>query len=491
MNYQKDLKKVMILYPELEVLSKNDFLDLINIHNVAENTFKNDLNLELVKSAYRNKDAVKLNNINDYFYLIFKTAINNGTFKKFAYPNMQGYDDIPEQFDLEKWASLVYKIYDAVASGDMNLDNAIEYYSDTLDKKSSEDEKFKQWLKYYQDGEHLKYSKEQLKKQAFQFPLNSGGFYPNENPILPDEFSFKRKMQEGLNKDDYTEWKNKLYSAIRRLDKLLRQSDDFVDIDVQKDLSDLLHNFDQEVRSLRHKSAQTIADLSYKYANKFKKNGFNEGYSEIIKFAQETELPKNLEDSTVLPNENVAPGGQNIVNQEETDKPLSIDQSIEKSFEGGSNAREGEYEELSGPVDLHDAVSKLEEIAGRLSDRRTIRLLAEFDIMLDKIGIAAMFPELAEAQSKLIDGYSYALTRVTKMLGMLASGKSLVEISEAKKNEFKDKTQKETSKTLNPETEEVSTGNKAIQKELDQESIPQTVTPKALQPESKPNPSET
>ena len=47
--------------------------------------------------------------------------------------------------------------------------------------------------------------------------------------------------------------------------------------------------------------------------------------------------------------------------------------------------------------------------------------------MLDKIGIAAMFPELAEAQSKLIDGYSYALTRVTKMMGQLANAKMLLE----------------------------------------------------------------
>jgi len=37
-----------------------------------------------------------------------------------------------------------------------------------------------------------------------------------------------------------------------------------------------------------------------------------------------------------------------------------------------------------------------------------------------------MFPELAESQSKLIDSFSYALTRVTKMMGQLANAKAIV-----------------------------------------------------------------
>ena len=62
-----------------------------------------------------------------------------------------------------------------------------------------------------------------------------------------------------------------------------------------------------------------------------------------------------------------------------------------------------------------------------LADRRVIRLLAEFDILLDKLGLATMFPELAESQAKLIDSYGYALTRVTKMLGMLANTGALID----------------------------------------------------------------
>ena len=89
--------------------------------------------------------------------------------------------------------------------------------------------------------------------------------------------------------------------------------------------------------------------------------------------------------------------------------------------------RPGEYSKVLGDISLDDASNKLDEVAGMLADRRIIRLLAEFDIMLDKLGIASMFPELAESQSKLIDGYSYALTRVTKMMGQLSNAKSFAD----------------------------------------------------------------
>ena len=88
------------------------------------------------------------------------------------------------------------------------------------------------------------------------------------------------------------------------------------------------------------------------------------------------------------------------------------------------------YDDLAGDINVGDAANKLDEIAGMLADRRVIRLLAEFDIMLDRLGIASMFPELAESQSKLIDSFSYALTRVTKMMGQLANAQQAISSTE-------------------------------------------------------------
>lgn len=485
MTYQQDLKKVMILYPDLEVQSSQDYKDLINIHNILESVLKKEPDYKIVEAAFNDRNSIPLNTANDYFFLVFKSALNNHELKKIAYPNMVGYQDLNTEFDIEKWAGLVHKIYDAVNSGDMNLESAIDYYAGTLDTEASEDENFKQWIKYYQNGEHLKYSELQneIKKQSFQFPLSSPGFYGPDNAVIPPDVdrSFHKLKQESDKKDSYSEWRNKLYSAIRRIDKLLRNGDDYMDIDTQRDLADLLHHFDQEVRTLRLES--TASDLAYKYANRFKKMGFDEGYKEFIKQAQELEIPDELQPG----NEGGAAGLEGDADEIQPQSGDPNQTAIERSLSQGSDAEQGEYNQLDGNVNLGDAVAKLEEIAGRLSGRRTIRLLAEFDIMLDKIGIASMFPELAEAQSKLIDGYSYALTRVTKMLGMLSSGKSLVEISDAKKKDLNDKAMKEVNKTLEGgETESgAERGAEAIQQGLEETQQPAT-QPQAQTPNATP-----
>ncbi len=454
MSYQEDLKKIMIMYPDVEILSRSDYRDLINIHNILESAFAKEPNHELVKVAFKNRTNYKLNSVNDYYFLVFSTLGSQPLVKKGYYNDSENIEIQPE-FDLTKWSKLVYKIYDAVESGDFKLSEAIDYYADTLNTEEQEDEKFKMWLKYYQSGENLKY------KKAFQFPLNGPGFYPMENAIVPEAplENFKKKVDIG---NDYQDWKSKLYSAIRRIDKLLRLGDEFMDPEMQKELSELLHHFDQEVKTLRHQT--TASDLAFNYATKFKKIGFNQGHQEFLKFAQENEklTPKQEDDPSEL---------LETPDEEETSQKQNQGPSP-------SGAKQGEYEKLNADVDLGDAVKKLEEIAGRLSDRRTIRLLAEFDIILDKIGIAAMFPELAEAQSKLIDGYSYALTRVTKMLGMLSSGRSLVEISDAKKKETTEKTMKEIGKSFNEENQGEE-GNPAIQQGVEEQKQIQPNVPAA------------
>lgn len=458
MSFKKDLKRVMIMYPDVEVKSSSEYRDLINIHNIVETTFGEAFDRNLVKDAFCRKESFSLETPNDYYHLVFKTAISKAGLKKVAYPNMSSLIDIPGEFDIEKWSSLVYEIYDAVSRGSMNLPIAIDYYASTLDTKTSEDEKFKRWMKYYQDGEHLKYSSDssgRLLKEGFQFPLSGPGTYGPENATLSREHSSFRKMKDkATSGDGYLNWRSKLYSAIRRIDKLLRQSDDFIDSESHRDLADLLHNFDQEVRSLKHQV--TAADLSFKYANKFKTAGFSSGHDELVKFAQDvgTEANQSLQSSE----SGAEPSDDKFVEENSREEGHKISDEFSDATTDNSGI-------LDRAISLEEAVTKLEEVAGRLSDRRTIRMLAEFDIMLDNLGVASMFPELAEAQSKLIDGYSYALTRVTRMLGMLASGKSLVEISDAKKTDSDEKIQKEVDKVFETENESgnVERGSKAIQ----------------------------
>jgi hypothetical protein len=493
MNYRDNIKEVMILYPDVLVKNADGYKNLIELHKIAQITFGQDYDGDIVKRTFEDASLFQKIDVPNYNFYLFFT--NFSRLNKIAYSNSDGMVEEYGEFDLNKWADMVSKIYDAVRSKDMTVSSAIDYYSNTLDKASAEDISFKQWIKYYQNGEHLKYNSKQpgLVKSAWQFPVVSPGNYGLENAAIPDSVyndiqnlkqeynnyqESKQQQQqqqqasasqtESSNKQEsfeqFYDWKNKVDTAIRRLDRLIRAHNPNIKASDAQKLAEHLFNFDKEMRGLQ--TNITASDVAYKYANKFKKLGFNNGYNELVKYAQElTGEPPTAPTAPAAPVATTPP--PEVTKQAPATTPPAGEaapvtesaepkSSLEKALEPITEAKEEEYESLAGDVGLGDAVEKLEEIAGRLSDRRTIRQLAEFDIILDKIGIAPMFPELAEAQSKLIDAYSYALTRVTKMLGMLSSGKSLVEISDAKKNDLINKTNKEVNKVLEAEPMEES-----------------------------------
>ena len=177
-----------------------------------------------------------------------------------------------------------------------------------------------------------------------------------------------------------------------------------------------------------------------------RKLGFGKEADQIIKFAQQAEqeaeatpaapvAPEQAPPAAPTPEqtapENATPKG----NKSNIDVPTS-DNVEPARFEDieTPGPKSGEYDNIiPGEVSITDASKKLEEVASMLADRRIIRYLAEFDIILDKLGIASMFPELAESQSKLIDAFSYALTRVTKMMGQLSNAQTLLESSDPSK----------------------------------------------------------
>lgn len=467
MSFNNELNSLKKDFPELEIPSGKEAV-AVSIYNIYKHHNIQPTE-KIIQFALTTPFEPK--NYNDYYYLATVAFLKNNGIKKVAYPLGQGAlnDELEEAFDIEKWSGLVHKIYDAVQSGDMTYSFALDYYSGELDSSRQEDSKFRDWVKYYKNGEHLKYDvrasrREEMKKEAdFQFPLGGSGFYTPETKPVPRE-----RLESEKKKDEFDEWKNKLYVAIRRLDKLLRQGDPHMSADIHSDLADLLHAFDMEVRRVR--MASTASDMTKRAALAFEVNGFDEHAETLYSLAQEapvTEIepaPEMLDEEPIggtlgdepegLPEE--APAAP----EEGSSTPVGL------ALQSGSGPKPGEYEALSGEITLEIASAKLEEIAGRLADRRVVRLLAEFDIMLDKLGVAPMFPELAEAQSKLIDSYSYAITRVTKMLGMLSSGKSISEISGAKEKELQKNIDKETAKTFNAGEEEAPKGTEAIADEF-------------------------
>ena len=78
-------------------------------------------------------------------------------------------------------------------------------------------------------------------------------------------------------------------------------------------------------------------------------------------------------------------------------------------------------------VTVKDIISKLEELAGIFKNREISRQLAVIDLMMDAVGIAAFFPNLAEATNKSLESNQYTLTRVEDILAKLRGSEALPE----------------------------------------------------------------
>lgn len=493
MSFNKKLQLIKKAYSDVSFKNKEDELYGVNIYNIFDH-YNIPLNKNTFKAAINIARDFEPKNLNDYYYISTLAVIDSKGLKKVAYPNMMGAltEEVEPEFDLEKWSSIVYKINDLITNYDMSYDEAVEECTKYLDSETNEDEKFKKWLKYYKDGEHLKYNvasarSDKMEKKGFQFPLNQSGFYPDYTTI-PSQSKKIKNLKKDDKKEEFSTWKQKLYAAIRRIDKLLRQGDPYLDEQIHADLADLLHAFDMEVRKVR--SHVTASDLTYRTVNNFRKVGFDAGADLLEKVAQEAPAPDDVtpDIGNVGPSEEVLDVNEQPAQTNVSQVPTSEGRKgIGDALRGGTGPRPGEYEQLASDITLDEAAAKLEEIAGRLADRRVVRLLAEFDIMLDKLGIASMFPELAEAQSKLIDSYSYSLTRVTKMLGMLSSGKSIAEISDAKEGEIQKGVDKEVGKTFQAGEENKQKGTEAISEEFGGQAGQPEEGPVPAAPQATPN----
>lgn len=405
----------------------------------------------------------KLSNFNDAYYWTLLNLIESKEIRKTAYPNSIGSVDLGPEYDLKKWLDIVYAIYLESKKTGVSALTLLDKYADKLDKETEEDTNFKSWFKFYYSGENLKYASEKnvMKKQAL-YTGNLGqttGLYGHYTYDLPgssfdsavtkaEEDSIPPATTSNDEGERLKNWKQRVNTACRRIDKLLRESDHLTP-DEFLELSQLLLTFSHKIRGVTLVS--TAEDLTYQLANSLRKYAKDKRSTSLIKNASDlliktaqeaTESPAQqpvaAEGAQAVPPTGAAPAQDTAAPAVE---PKTPEEAIKNKIPGPDDVepaslkdikpipgpKENEYDDIIGDVKLDDAASKLDEVAGMLSDRRIIRLLAEFDIMLDKIGIAAMFPELAEAQSKLIDGYSYALTRVTKMMGQLANAKMLLE----------------------------------------------------------------
>lgn len=436
-------------------LNKSELSAFLNLKRAA-NSIVPSRAAEIVKTAWNNKESVKLlKTENDFYHLVASLVVANRPIRKTAYPMSENYffKNPFLGYNLQAWASCVHKIYETVYKDGTDYSDAVTKFSSNI---SDDDERsnFLNWLKYYNHGEHLKYNNQapvkiaSLRKDAdYSSSLNTDGLYKNYSISTDDDsvsdfvLNHDRQVNDakesGESKLNYKNWKKKFNTALRRVDKILKESEDYIDPDKYEEIAGVLNKLDVQVGKIRLQVS--ASDISFRAAGQLKKLGFQDGASVLYKYAQEAAPPSADAPPVEMAPDEVAPEtpavDPGIDQAEEARKAAeradaSRGKEVMKGIEPVPGKEEDEYKEImSGNVSISDASHKLEQIAGTLSDRRIIRYLAEFDIMLDKVGIASMFPELAEAQAKLIESYSYALTRVTKMLGMLSNSKIIQEMA--------------------------------------------------------------
>jgi len=420
----------------------------------VDNSFK----LDMLKSAEIDKNQNSIEKLSSFDYFSNKNPKDNST----------GYDTI-------KWKNLYYKIRSQARSKQHGSILA-EKYSNDYDE--IEKQSFLKWFKFYSNGEHKRYAGEKMKLRK-KGSYNTG-LVPNSNYQKNPSFNSE---DENLSDDpifrakENLRQKNKLNDSESFLSKINLANDEGVEYEeepalafseedshnslkfknsISRGVRSILNNMmntkslpvptvkrvmdllnDLTIEAHQVKTSNTASSLIYKTANKLRRDGIEYGIEELEKLAQEVQAQPQPEgvapEAANQPESQPQPEGVVPETQEE---PASNDSGIPRSDEvkpvrfediETDGPEEGEYDGIvDDDINITDASEKLDQVAGMLADRRVIRNLAEFDIMLDKLGIASMFPELAESQSKLIDAFGYALTRVTKMMGQLSNAQSIM-----------------------------------------------------------------
>jgi hypothetical protein len=483
--------QALILFSSVGISNQNDMFLASDIFNILSRAHGR-LNNQLFKQAYADAKNIQIKTAADLYQSILESHEKVFGIKKIAYPAGPSISEaeLTPPVNIQEWGKITKEIYNASYSGQMDLDEAISIAKEKLNKRNSgEGDGFEKWINYYKNGEHQKYSSQKgdvmLKNASYQFNPRGTQQY-NQTPDIREHsaiFDLFGDKEDDLGifesnaldarslsekKNEYKTWKSKLHTAIRRIDKLIRNSEGLIEPELTEKLSEILHSFDLQVG--RAKLHSTASDLTFKAAQGFQKLGFNEGSDILIKLAQQAPSPEEP-----IQADSVAPTPINAEQQLQEALPVS-----EPIAEG---MPEGKANMFGKQFTLDDAVEKLDEVSNQLADRSVIRMLSEFDIILDSLGIASMFPELAEAQSKLIDGYSYALTRVTKMMGMIGSGRTISELAKEKQDALDAKAESLAERELEKGKEEKEEEQPSqAQKEFGKEQAPQAATPQQPAP---------
>ena len=358
--------------------------------DIVEDTFgvklsdnqKKDLKQYLF--SHKNDEKYKFTNLVDFRLLIYDWLCNQ--LNKTAHPNIGGKNDKNISYNIDKWISTLKNIYAAI-NNKAGRGEAVKYF--TQDWDSDERQSFVNWLKYYEEGNMEKYNVKNAKltKEAdldFTIPPSwaKDDGRQNQTPYMSNYKINKEKTQKEQELANAQMLKIKMRGRLLSFKRLLDKYNDILPKQNVENIYNEIHNLDISISKLNIYAS--MQDCLYRSANRIRKFGFSEGAELLEKIAA-----------------NPAAGA-------------GVIESMPKGISDQPNLPAG-----VPAVNIKGIIDRLAGLSKTLKSRDMIRELASIDILLNELGLASYFPELTDAQSKLIESYGYASNKVESIIAKL------------------------------------------------------------------------
>lgn len=329
--------------------------------------------------SHKDDETYKLDDLTDHRLLIHKWLCDR--LSKQAYPNTQGKEERGPMYKVDKWIGTLKKIYAVLHLKKSTRGDAIDHFTSGWDQ--DERQQFITWMRYYEDGTTEKYNVKTAKfvKEAFgsDMPLPSAWMNVDDRASDGMKMSTLKQKREQTRRekelDKAKAFKSKMRSRLRSFKRLLERYNDILSKQDLDKVYDELYSLEKSVSRLNVYSS--LQDCVIRSANRLNKFGFTEGAEFLHKCA--------VEPAALAP-------------QPMPDMPPQ------------------------GSSGVQPIISKLEETSKALKSRDMIRELANIDILLNELGMASYFPEISFAQSKLIEAFGYASSKIEDIVAKLRGG---------------------------------------------------------------------
>jgi hypothetical protein len=365
-----------------------------------------DADKEQLKSfMFSKRHDVDYSNLNTYRAIVLKW-LDSKRMNKAAYHNKGAEPFVYDRYNLDKWKQLALEINKLLAIG-RTRDEALVTMAKSL--KLQEQEDFKAWYGFnFGDNRRLYNINDKIRDMSRSAKVNDSklikvasifedgtGYWavelPKPKPEIISDKSSGPSVADTIVRDqkaaDVNTVKTKMINRTFAIDKLLEKYRNVLSDEQIDQIEDALNVLRKKIRKL--KLANTINDTMIKTASVLRNNKFDEGAEVLLKLA--------------------APPTDAVV--EKTDN---------KPDKPSASKSERSIDDLK-KEDLRPILDKLYDVSVRLKRRNIVREIADIDLDLYNLNVASFFPELTDAQAKLIEAFGYASNKIEDVIPKLRS----------------------------------------------------------------------